>query len=412
VRERGVTLDREVIELLADEPELLAIADAIAATQSRPRRRVWSRIGAVAAAVIAVGTVLVVLPDRGGDRSLLADALAAVGRGPVVHARIETMLPATNVIVLATGRARPQTIAIEYWFDEPRGRLRTVVRRGGVEVDEFLQTQAGATSNRGPVQLAPGAQPALDPALAGFVTRYRDALASGEARVEEEGELGGRRVVWLLLSARGMRERVAVDAETYVPLQITPLDPSGRASPFAWRVRVIETVARVEADFAAPKARPVAPLRGDVSESRPISSGQAGGAFGWPALWLGQSWRGLRLVSLEQETLTRGYPPESRVRADRGEGLRLRYAVDSAETYVELSQAPLPEPAYAFTGGELTFNGNPIPPEGSIELVELGARPGRAIGQLRRDGVYVTIWASSRELALEAARALRRIENR
>jgi hypothetical protein len=408
VRARDVVLDREVVELLADEPELLAIADAITTTQPRPRRR-GSRIGALAAAVIAVGTVLVVLPDRGGDSSLLADALAAVGRGPVVHARIETVLPATNVIVLATGRARPQTIAIEYWFDEPRGRLRTVVRRGGVAVDEFLQTQAGAMSNRGLVRLAPGAQPALDPALAGFVTRYRDALASGEARVEEEGELEGRRVVWLLLSASGVRERVAVDAETYVPLQITPLDPSGGVSPFSWRVRVIETVARVEADFAAPKARPVAPFRGDVRESRPISSGQAAGAVAWPVLWLGQSWRGLRLVSLEQETLTRGYPPESRVRADRGEGLRLRYAVDGADTYVELSQAPFPEPAYAFAGGELTFNGNPIPLEGSIELVELGARPGRAIGQLRRDGVYVTIWASSRELALEAARGLRRM---
>ena len=241
------------------------------------------------------------------------------------------------------------------------------------------------------------------------MTRYRDALARGEAQIGDEGTLGGRRVVWLLLTAGGIRERVAVDAETYVPLRITPLDEEGRAARFSWEVRLIETVARVEADFAPPRQRRPAPYRGDVRASRPLSSDQVIEEIAWPALWLGESWRGLRLVSLDQETLSRGYPPESRVRADRGQGLRLRYAVDGAARYVELSEAPFPEPAYAFMGGELTFNGNPIPLEGQVELVALGSRPGRAIGQLRRDGVYVTIWASSRGLALEAARALSRI---
>jgi hypothetical protein len=413
VRERAVALDREVVELLADEPELLALADAIAATQRQPpRRRPWPRLVAVAAALAGVAAAVATLPFRGGEPSLLSEALAAVGRGPVVHARIEARLPETDVVELATGRRTPQTVAIEYWFDEPRGRLRTEVRRSGVLVDDFLQTRAGVLSGRGPVEVARAAEPALDPALAGFVTRYREALARGRARRLGERELNGRRVVWLLLGAGAARERVAVDAETFEPVLVVPLDRGGRPGAFTWRVATIESVARVEADFAPPRTRPATPFRGDVRDSRPISSGQVQATVRWPALWLGESWRGLRLVSIERQTVTRGYPPATGIETTRGAGLRLRYAAEGRPSYVELSQAPSPEPAYAFAGGRSTFQGNPVPREGFAEIVELGSAPGgvpTALGQLRRDGVYVTIWASNRALCLEAARALRRV---
>lgn len=399
--------DLEVVELLAEEPTLLAIADAVAVTQSRPRRRsLLPRMLAATVLVAAVAALALALPLGHGERSFVSEALAAIGAGPVLHARISARLPQTTVVELGSGRDAPQTIELEYWFDESRGRLRTVVRHGGVLTDEILQTRTGATSSRGPVRLAAGARPALDPALASFVTGYREALERGEAQVVEEGELDGRRVVWLLLTAGEERERVAVDADGYKPLLITPLDRQGVASPFSWHVDLVEAAARVEVDFAPPRPRPPAPFRGDVRESEPLSSGQVAGAVAWPALWLGQSWRGLRLVSLERQMLTRGYPPGGSVRVTEGQGLRLRYAVDGEARYVELSQAPFPEPAYAFTGGETTFNGNPVPPEGSLEL---GGPERAAIGQLRRDGVYVTIWASDRQLALEAARDLRRI---
>jgi hypothetical protein len=384
--------DLEVVELLADEPELLAIADAVVATQPRPRRRrLWPRLIALAAALVVATGVVALFPQSRSDDGLLPEALAAIGTGPVVHARIAARLPGTNVVELSTGRAHPQTVTIEYWFDEPRRRLRTVVRRGGVVVDDVLQTRSV------------GIAPELHPALAGFVTRYRAALERGEADVVNEEELGGRSVVWLRLSSRDL---VAVDAESYAPVLIKPL--GGR---LAWRVRAIETVARVEADFmrAVAKARP---YRGDVRKSQPVSSRQAADRTSWPALWLGESWRTLRLVSLELQTLTRGYPPASGRQPTRGRGLRLRYAVDREPTYVDISQAPFPEPAYAFTGGWETFAGNPIPRQGQMELVEVPNALNRrmtVIGQLRRDGVFVTIWASSRRLCLEAARALRRM---
>jgi hypothetical protein len=141
-----------------------------------------------------------------------------------------------------------------------------------------------------------------------------------------------------------------------------------------------------------------------VTSSRPVSSGQLRGS-----LWLGESWRGLRLVSLERQTLSRGYPPGQHG-VERGSGVHMRYAADGQPRYVEVSVSPAPEPAYAFTGGAATFDGNPIPAAGKMEIARL-AGSGRQtfIGQLRRDGGYVTLWSGARALCLQAARELRRI---
>jgi len=52
-RRRKLSVDREVVELLRDEPELLALADAVAATQASDARvragtRLWRRLRRVA----------------------------------------------------------------------------------------------------------------------------------------------------------------------------------------------------------------------------------------------------------------------------------------------------------------------------------------------------------------------------
>ena len=409
-----VLSDFEVVELLADEPELLAIADAVAATQQPPpRRRRRPRLVALAAALVGVTAVVALVPKRGGNDSLLDDALAAIGPGPVVHARIEARLPQNDVVDLATGRAEPQTVSLEFWYDEPRRRLRTVLRRGGVVVEEFLETPGAAVSGGGPVRRFGQSGPALSPALAGFVTRYRDALRSGDAEIVSNGRLDGREVTWLRLGSGAARQRVAVDAQTRAPILIVPLDGQGRAGRISWRVRTIETAARVEANFAAPRPRAPRPFRGDVREVRPISSSEISAVAGWPALWLGQSWRGFRLVSLELQTLSRGYPPGSGKAAVFTRGVSLRYGIGERGDTLEISQSSAPEPAYAFAEGALTFNLNPIPRQGFVEIVEIPSTPDRArvVGQLRQQGVFVTIWASSRELCLSAARALRTVSN-
>src|SRR5436190_21954613 len=80
--------DREVLDLLRDEPELLAIADAVADTQQRPRLLLPFR---AIVAVTPAAAALFVLDlasrwDRGGGGrgSVLDRALAALGSsGPV-----------------------------------------------------------------------------------------------------------------------------------------------------------------------------------------------------------------------------------------------------------------------------------------------------------------------------------------
>jgi hypothetical protein len=72
-------LDEEVLALLADDPELLAIADAIAETQT-PRRRVRPFGLAAAVAIAAVAAIAFVAWPGGGSSGISGDrAYAAIG---------------------------------------------------------------------------------------------------------------------------------------------------------------------------------------------------------------------------------------------------------------------------------------------------------------------------------------------
>jgi hypothetical protein len=80
MRHRRIQLDDELLELLADEPELLAIADAIVETQRR-RRRVRPvglvAIGAVLAAALALAFAL--WPNGKSPGIAVNPAVAAIG---------------------------------------------------------------------------------------------------------------------------------------------------------------------------------------------------------------------------------------------------------------------------------------------------------------------------------------------
>ena len=411
---RSAFHDAEVVDLLAEQPALLAIADAVVATQEskRPRAVGPRRALAIAAVMLVLAVAAALVELRGGGRSLVAEALAAVGTGPVVHAVIAADDPRGSVIDVDSGRETPVRVEIEYWFDEERRVLRTVVRRNGVVASEFRETRAGSESSEGPVRTLPGYEPALDPALAGFASGYRTALADGSARAVGEGELDGRAVRWLEFRARGVRERVAVDVETHRPLAIEPATPSGDAPPFRWRVDVLESVPRRSASLGPLVPRAPAPVRGDVRASVPLSAMQAAATLVWPALWLGERFDDLTLTTIERQELSRGYAPGVAGVSRRGEGLRLVYR--GGGRFVEIQQAPRAEPAYAFGGGRSTFSFNPVPADGFAELTQLGGAGGADddswLAQLRRGGVFLSIWGSSRADVLAAARALRPIE--
>ena len=109
--DRRSQLDDEVLELLADEPELLAIADAVAETQ-RPRRRVRPA-GIVASAVVLAAVVALAFafwPNGRSDGISDSTAVAAIGgRAQVVAARFDV---ARAVLTLRYDRAHRQLTVV------------------------------------------------------------------------------------------------------------------------------------------------------------------------------------------------------------------------------------------------------------------------------------------------------------
>jgi hypothetical protein len=221
--------DLEVLELLHGEPELLAIADAVATTQdrtSRPPRRLLA-VPAVAAALIAVALVA---PWQGSSTSFFDRALAAVGADPVLHVVTHETRPVDwRLLDLATGESTAPSLSVEteIWYDEERGLEHSVTRTNGRLSDDVLQTPDGVTSREGtvftcawiqahPVEATrervscrldgengtvphkvPEPAPVIDPGLSGFLNGYREALENGTAQRVGEGTVRGRPVFWL-----------------------------------------------------------------------------------------------------------------------------------------------------------------------------------------------------------------------
>jgi hypothetical protein len=357
--------------------------------------------------VLAVAVVLIAVAAAtlwpGGPSSRFAErANAAVGSGPVLHV-VVTAPANTTLVDLATGAEEALRVRLEYRYDAERGLLRTTVSRAGRVSADFLQTPTGARSSDGPVVTRGASRPELDPALVGFVSGYREALA---ATHPVEGIVDGRRVLWLEFGTGASRERVALDPQTLTPVLLESL--VGRR--VRWRVLDIRAHGRSPGDFELPAAHaPPQPTRGSVVSSRSVTLRDLA-AEPWQPVSAGTEIEGLRLTAAEIEQLVRGYAGAAE-RTEPGTGARLLYG--EWPNAVELQQAPQPEPAYAYIGGS-TFTGTAIPRAGQLVLTKL---PGtgtatRWLGQLRSGAVFVTIWASSRALAVAAARALEPITRR
>src|SRR5581483_6463314 len=91
----------------------------------------------------------------------------------------------------------------------------------------------------------PEPRPALDPALAGFVSGYRDALASGAAVNDGDGTVEGRAVEWLRFTNSEGTERVAVDTQTLKPLLVETIVDG---QTFEARIALIEAVGAAGVD--------------------------------------------------------------------------------------------------------------------------------------------------------------------
>lgn len=428
--------DREVLELLGEEPELLAIADAIAATQATRRRRLpLSRLLLVAAALAALIVMPLATPWERSRTSIVDKAQGALGDEEVIHVVLERESTDPLLVDLRTGRETPTRFRTEIWFDERLALERVVTRTNGRTSDVQLSTPEGVWTPVGrvftcawiaahPVEAAKRRvscashglreeRPALDPALAGFVTGYKDALASGAARRVGRGVVDGRPVEWLEFEPPGPSEgaeRVAVDRENGRPLLVRAL-LDGKVVVES-RVRVAETVTPGQADFTKPKriASGALPQVGNVVASRVGPIGAASSALGGRVAWLGRQFAGLRLSEVRLDTIKTSYAGSRRLRTSRG--VEFLYGERGAR-YAWLREATEPAFAYGF------LRGTTLPPAGRllVRRVHVETAPsggGRAVptstgvwqGQLVRGRLFVALEASSKALLLHAARSV------
>jgi hypothetical protein len=384
--------DPEIFEALRDEPELLAIADAVAETQRPPARRLLlsppARVVAIAAAAAAVALAVLLWPG-GGKHGVLDRALAAIGSGRVLHV-VARMPTGETLVNLETGRRITPTLLMESWADEKFERFHLLIRENGRIVGELLFPQdaskPGATV--GPV----------DPAWAALWTGYRDALEKGTAKIERDGRVAGHAVYWIRFPAAPDAEKteVAIDRETYRPIVFRQHVSATRTIDM--RVLVVETSGFDAADFArrAPKAN----LLGGTSVSGG-GSGRVppvGSAQPKPLLVAGPVVAGLRLRSITPTTTFSGK------RTARGVVL----------TYGGPSIGPS---ASSLTIQELRRPDDPSTwrriPRGFVRIESgfMSTAGGRErpmwTGYLVKNGVYVTIeTAVSKRAVIEAAGAL------
>ena len=264
--------DREVLELLREEPELLAIADAVAETE-RPSSLLgpvrW--LAAVALAAVALFALVLAAPwDRGGGGGVLDRALAAINtQGPVTHLTTRLDVPGAEPLTAES-------------FYEPHSHLvRVVTRDNGVIVSDFTTK---ATED----------QFTTFPGLLDAVSYYRTALRNGQAKVVGQGRWHGRRVYWVELEkGGGLQLRIGVDRASYRPIVFSGLNPNGTPAGFQLGVLGLDYVPESAAlfDTDAPvlvrgvvlgkgcrptRARVDAFLSGSVYSKAAIVSGRAG----------------------------------------------------------------------------------------------------------------------------------------
>jgi hypothetical protein len=346
------------------------------------------------------------------ERSPLAteSALAALGDQPVIHAVVENLRPDATIVDLASGAERPQIQRTEYWYDDERALLRTRLTVDGNLLTELLQTREGALSDLGPV---PGnaPEPRLDPALAGFASRYREALETGQAEVIGEDTVDGRDVILLRMTVRpavgnrpALQEEVAVDADSYRPLRFR--FSSGEDTAHWWRVVSIESVARDEQQFAPPAPAEPRPSRQTQVEERTLTPAEAATALGRPAMWPGPSVEGIELTEIEVMKVTTEWTDG---RETQSRGLLFRYGkgrrARTGDRWLVVTEASrLETPHFG------SFAAGPALAPGQMRLVGLGGADGsevdRWFGRVELNGVYVALESPNRDVLLAGARAL------
>jgi len=392
--------DHEVIEALRDEPELLALADAVQSARDRletppplrpGRARLRpSRVAAVGLALTAALVLLLVSPWESGGPSLVDRALAAVGNKPVLHTVVRYTIGAR--VDLRNGRSMPLSRDGELWYDAGRGVFRSVARIDG----RVVYRASGRTTSIYAVD---------DPAALGAI--YREALVRGKVRQTGTGVLRGRRVVFIAGTGKGNSIRAALDARSFQLVRLQ-FFTGGRLQSQLDVLRY-ETVSRAEANLPNPPPGPSF-SHGTTSSSglgsgSAVTLGKARTIFAIAPLWVGRVVGGHRLglVTLEKETDTR------HGQTVHGKFLAFDYgSTAGGDSYLELEEAPA-----AVAAPIWSFQGDYAPPPGYLDLTSgETSSSGHAqrtqwTGLMQKDGFYVRLISWSKSTLVTAVRGLR-----
>jgi hypothetical protein len=360
-------LDREVLELLHERPDLLAVADAVAATQERRRRPRAALAPAVAVAAAVV--LFLVAPWQNHGPNIFDRALAAVGTGPVIHAVVAFSGPNDVVVNLATGEERQRAHRNEFWYDAERGELRSRTSTdGGAPTDFATRDQLFAN---------------LTPAQGGFAIDYRDSLKRGDARVVGDAEVDGRRAKRIEFGPNrgGGVQQVTVDAETFVPLTMQTTYPGGFHTPVT-HVLSIESLPYDASDFKPHNSIP-RPVSGHIGATSDVSLAGAAQALGGSLLVLDRASDSVKLSQPNVE-LTNG---------DKLTGVLVQLTYGDVEVWLATDR-----------GGAFFANLDQPQPEGSMVLWAQRTHGWR--GEFRKDGFAVGVSAPTKSQVLAAARDL------
>jgi hypothetical protein len=365
--------------------------DAVAGElRRRGTLRVATRVAALAVAALVVAAAVLLWPASSHNGGVLERALAAVGKGPVLHIVLrEGFGQYYTVVDLETGNRTPLDAVREVWYDPSRG-LHTIDRLGGVVQSDDLYFGAEAHD-----QLV---------SLGGAVGEYKDALESGTAKLGGTGEVDGIPVYWIKLNVQMLpqsdgkdhefADQVAVSRETYEPIATrTTLD--GVTSPDGiTRILRLETASAGSGNFArlTPSLDGEVMSLGRVGE---LTTAQASAVLGRPALWVGQDFDGIPLTRIAKLEASHGYPPGAGWQHTKT-GVTFVYGDES-----EASRKPYVHLWEATTIVQDFLRGRYVPPEGSLLLF------GKSSGLMQKDGIYLSIVGSSEDVILAAARALR-----
>jgi hypothetical protein len=397
--------------MLADDPELLAIADAFVvapgerlAAEPRPSRtRMAGLVKLPSLAAVAAIVALVFLWPFSSSPSVLDSALAAIGSAPVTHVVLQEDL-GSYLIDLRSGKRTATSGREEIWYQPNRGLL----------------TESSFDGKHAGTELVPATIQGMSSGAANYVSAfasgYRAKLRRHAFHVTGSGTLYGTAVYWISSTPtfigrdpnRRQVEQVAISKTTYKPLYFRDLYNNHVVPGSQQRVLSIETTA------TAPPA---------LNKHRPMLT-TYGWGVGYPSLTLKQvrATRPRPLIPAKVAGLRLSWTGSSPF--DRGPnglpiiGVWLYYGalyntglpndIQPAFTapYIEVFEFPHANLLTRFYSGRFPAHGvaviDGLPSRGP----GVGAEYGAHTATLQTRGLYLLIQASTRSLAIATARAV------